>query len=148
VAKNIVRPVAGVLVGVALCFSSTVAAAATVPVAGAPMAPMSLSPFVALSAYGTIQSRDAVCAAVVGAAGAAAAAEGQAPAQGCVLPVLDPAAPVAVETAPAAPAYVAPAAGFGLGMGALLAGLALVAGLAAVLLSGNDNDDRLPISPD
>ena len=145
-AKNIVRPIAGVVVGMALCFSSTVAAAASVPAASAPFA--SISPFVALSAYGTMQSREAVCATAVGAAGVAAAAEGQAPAQGCVLPVLDPAAPVAVETAPAAPAYVAPAAGFGLGMGALLAGLALVAGLAAVLLSGNDNDDRLPNSPD
>ncbi len=109
---------------------------------------MSISPFVALSAYGTLQSRAAVCATANGAAGTAAAAEGQTPAQGCVLPVLDPVAPVAVEAAPAAPvASVAPAAGFGLGIGALLAGLVLVTGLAAVLLSGNDDDDRLPISP-
>ncbi len=145
-----VKPVAGVLVGIALCFSSTVAAAAAVPVAIAPFAPMSISPFVALSAYGTMQSRDAVCVAAVGAAGVAAAAEGQAPVQGCVLPVLDPAAPVVVETAPVAPVVFAPAAapGFGLGIGALLAGLVLVAGLAAVLLSGDDDDDRLPISPD
>jgi len=145
VAKNIVRSVAGVLVGVSLCFSSTIASAAAVPVARAPVA-MSISPFVALSAYGTIQSREAVCATAVGAAGAAAAAEGQAPAPACVLPVLDPVAPVAVETA--TPVAVAPAPGFGLGVGALLAGLALVAGLAAVLLSGNDDDDVLPISPD
>ena len=147
-AKNIVRPFAGVLVGAALCFSSTVSAVAAVPIAQAPSAPMSISPFVALSAYGTMQSRDAVCAAAVGAAGVAAAAEGQAPTPACVLPVLDPVPPVAVETAPVAPPYVAPAAGFGLGIGALLAGLALVAGLAAVLLSGNGDDDRLPISPD
>ena len=140
-AKNIVRPMAGVVVGMALCFSSTVAAAASVPAASAPFA--SISPFVALSAYGTMQSREAVCATAVGAAGVAAAAEGQAPAQGCVLPVLDPAAPVVVDTAPPPPVAVAPA-GFGLGMGALLAGLALVAGLAAVLLSGND-DGNLPI---
>jgi hypothetical protein len=147
VAKNIVRPFAGALVGVALCFSSTAAAAATVPAAGAVAAPMSISPFVALSAYGTMQSRDAVCAAGVGAAGVAAATAGQTPAQGCVLPVLDPVAPVAVETAPPVPVAVAPA-GFGLGIGALIAGLALVAGLAAVLLTGDDDDDRLPISPD
>jgi len=147
VGKNIVRPAAGVLVGMALCFSSTVAAATAVPAASAPAVPVSISPFVALSAYGTMQSREAVCATAVGAAGVAAAAEGQAPAQGCVLPVLDPAAPVVVDTAPPPPVAVAPA-GFGLGMGALLAGLALVAGLAAVLLSGNDDDDRLPISPD
>ena len=143
-AKNIVRPIAGVVVGMALCFSSTVAAAASVPAARAPFAP-SISPFVALSAYGTIQSREAVCATAAGSAGVAAAAEGQAPAQGCVLPVLDPVAPVVVETAP--PVAVAPAPGFGLGVGALLAGLALVTGLAAVLLSGNDDDDVLPISP-
>jgi hypothetical protein len=140
VAKNIVRPIAGVAVGVALCFSSTVAAAASVP-ARAPVA-SSISPFVALSAYGTIQSREAVCATAAGAAGVAAAAEGQAPAQGCVLPVLDPAAPVAVETAPPPAVAVAPA-GFGLGIGALLAGLVLVAGLAAVLLKNNGG--RLPI---
>jgi len=146
VGKNIVRPAAGVLVGMALCFSSTVAAATAVPAASAPAVPVSISPFVALSAYGTLQSREAVCATAAGAAGAAAAAEGQAPGQGCVLPVLDPPAPVAVNTAPP-PAYVAPA-GFGLGIGALLAGLALVTGLAAVLLSGNDDDDVLPISPD
>ena len=145
-AKKIVKPFAGLLVGVALCFGSTAAAASTVPAARAPFAPISISPFVALSAYGTMQSREAVCAASVGAAGVAAAAEGQAPAQGCVLPVLDPAAPVVVETAPPVPVAAAPA-GFGLGIGALLAGLALVAGLAAVLLSGNDDDDRLPISP-
>jgi len=142
VARQIVKPVAGVLVGVALCFSSTAAVASTVPAARAPIAPFSISPFVALSAYGTMQSREAVCAAGVGAAGVAAAA-GQAPAQGCVLPVLDPVAPVAVETAPVAPVAVAPAGGFGFGVGALLAGLALVAGLAAVLLK--DGDGNLPI---
>ncbi len=95
-----------------------------------------------------MQSRSAVCAAAVGAAGVSTAAQGQVPAQGCVLPVLDPAAPIAVETAPVAPVFVPAAApGFGLGIGALLAGLVLAAGLAAVLLSGN-NDGRLPISPD
>jgi hypothetical protein len=134
----------------AMCFSSTVAAAATVPASPTSFAPTSISPFVALSAYGTVQSREAVCAAAAGAAGIAAAAEGQTPAQGCVLPVLDPAAPAVVDTAPAVPVAVAPVAGsgFGLGIGALLAGLVLVAGLAAVLLSGNGNNDRLPISPD
>jgi len=142
VARQIVKPVAGVLVGVALCFSSTAAVASTVPAARAPIASFSISPFVALSAYGTMQSREAVCAAGVGAAGVAAAA-GQAPAQGCVLPVLDPVAPVVVEPTPVAPVAVAPAGGFGLGVGALLAGLALVAGLAAVLLK--DGDGNLPI---
>jgi hypothetical protein len=151
VAKNIVRPIAGAVVGMALCFSSTIAAAASVPAERAPFAPASISPFVALSAFGTMQSREAVCAAAVGAAGVAAAAEGQAPAQGCVLPVLDPVAPVAVQTAPAV--AVEPASGFGLGVGALLAGLALVAGLAAVLLKDDNGDlpigngGLFPISP-
>ena len=142
--KKIVKTVSGAIVGIALCFSSTVATAATAPVA-ATYAPMSISPFVALSAYGTMQSRSAVCATAVGAAGVSAAAEGQA-APGCVLPVLDPVAPVVVETAPVGFAPVA-APGFGFGIGALLAGLVLVAGLAAVLLIDND-EGRLPLSPE
>ena len=147
-AKNRVSALASVLVATAMCFSSTVAAAATVRVAHAAVAPMSISPFVALSAFGTMQSRSSVCAAAVGAAGVAAAVEGQAPAQGCVLPVLDPVAPAVVEIAPVAPVAYAPVAGsgFGPGIGALLAGLMLIAGLAAGLLSGNN--DRLPIGPD
>ena len=128
------------MLGVALCFSSTVASAANAPVAAA-YAPISISPFVALSAFGTMQSRSAVCATAVGAAGVSAAAEGQAT-PGCVLPVLDPVAPVVVETAPVEIAPVA-ASGFGLGIGALLAGLVLVAGLAAVLIS--DDEGSLPI---
>ncbi len=120
VAKDRVSAVASVLVATAMCFNFTVAAAATVPVAHAAVARMSISPFVALSVFGTMQSRSAVCAA---AAGVAAAAEGQAPGQGCVLPVLDPAAPVVVETT-------------------------LDAGLAAVLLSGNGNIALKPIGPD
>lgn len=146
--KKILKTVSGAIVGVALCFSSTVAVAATAPVALA-RAPMSISPFVALSAYGTMQSRSAVCATAVGAAGVSAAAEGQAT-PGCVLPVLDPVVPAVVESAPVgAPVGFAPvaASGFGLGIGALLAGLVLVAGLAAVLLSSN-NEGSLPISPE
>jgi hypothetical protein len=141
VSKKIFKTVTGATLGLALCFSSTVASAATVPAA-----PMSISPFVALSAYGTMQSRSAVCATAVGAAGAAAAVEGQ-PAAGCVLPVLDPVAPVVVDTAP--PVSLAPvaASGFGFGVGAILAGLIALAGIAAVVLSSKDDDGRLPISP-
>jgi len=151
VSKKILKIVSGTVLGGALCLSSTVAMAAKAPIAApvaSAFAPMSISPFVALSAYGTMQSRSAVCATAVGAAGVAAAAEGQA-APGCVLPVADPVAPVAAEAAPlGVPAAVVPvAAGFGLGLGALLAGLVAVAGIAAVVLSGND-DGRLPISPD
>ncbi len=149
--KNMSRHAAGAITGLALCFSSTVASAATMPLSSSAFAPSTISPFVALSAFGTMQSRSAVCAAAVGAAGVSSAAQGQVPAQGCVLPVLDPVAPVAVETAPiGAPVFVPAASpGFGFGIGALIAGLVLIAGLAAVLLSGNgDDDDRLPISPD
>lgn len=142
VSKKVFNTLTGATLGFALCFSSTVASAAAVT-----SAPMSISPFVALSAYGTMQSRSAVCATAVGAAGAAAAVEGQ-PAAGCVLPVLDPVAPVVVETAPAAVFVPAAARGFGFGIGALLAGLIALAGIAAVVLSKGDDDDRLPISPD
>ena len=105
------KAVAGAVIGFALCFTSTVASATAVPAVSASFAPVSISPFVALSAYGTMQSRQAVCAAAVGAAGVAAAAEGQTPAQGCVLPVLDQVAPAVVETAPVAPIGVAPVPG-------------------------------------
>jgi hypothetical protein len=115
-----------------------------VPSASVAYAPLSISPFVALSAYGTTQSRSAVCAAAVGAAAATAAGQ---PAAGCVLPVVDP-APVAVapEAVPVAYAPV-PGGGLGLGVGAILAGLIAVAGLAAVLLSSNGKG-RLPLTPD
>ncbi len=139
--KNI-KTVFGGLVGFTLCVSSTVATAATSRSAAVPN-PASISPFVALSAFGTMQSRSAVCATAVGAAGAAAAA-GQAP-SGCVLPVLDPVAPAVVEAAPVA--YVPVAAG-GFSLFPLLAGLALVAGLAAfILLDDDDREDLQPISP-
>jgi hypothetical protein len=141
VSKKMFKTVTGATLGLALCFSSTVASAAAVPAA-----PMSISPFVALSAYGTMQSRSAVCATAVGAAGAAAAVEGQ-PAAGCVLPVLDPvAAPLGNAPPPVAMAPVV-APGFGFGVGAILAGLVALAGIAAIVLSNNDDDGRLPISP-
>ena len=148
---KIVKAVSGTVLGGALCLSSTVASAAGAPVAAqsvsSAFAPMSISPFVALSAYGTMQSRSAICGVAVGAAGVAAAGEGQA-APGCVLPVLDPAVPVVVDTAPVGvPVAVPVASGFGFGIGALLAALVAAAGIAAVLLTGND-DGRLPISPD
>jgi len=141
VTKKVFKTLTGATLGLALCFSSTVASAAAVPVA-----PMSISPFVALSAYGTMQSRSAVCATAVGAAGAAVAVEGQ-PAAGCVLPVLDPVVPVVVETAPPVVFTPAAAPGFGFCIGALLAGLVALVGIAAVVLSKGDDDDRLPTSP-
>lgn len=145
VSMKILKTGIAATLGVALCLSSTMASAT---VSASSFAPMSISPFVALSAYGTMQSRSAVCATAVGAAGVSAAVDGQ-PTAGCVLPLLDPVAPVVVETAPPV-VYNTPVAssGFGLGIGALLAGLVAVAGIAAVVLSNDDDDDKLPISPD
>jgi hypothetical protein len=140
------KPVAGCVIAFAMCLSSTAASAASLPTASAfaptSINPASINPFVALSAYGTIQSQAAVCAAAGTAA--ATAANGQ-PAAGCVLPVVDPVAVVPVDAAPVALAPVG--GGFGLGVGAILAGLIAVAGLAAVLLSSNGKG-RLPVTPD
>jgi hypothetical protein len=119
-------------------------------------APRTVDPLVALSVFGTTESRAAVCAAgaqaaaAAGAALAAQAAPGQA---GCVLPVMDAAPPpVVTEAAPPPPAALAPVAvGGGSSIGALplLVGLAAIVALAAVVLKHNDSDGEinLPISP-
>ena len=126
------RQFVGALLGCALCLSSTAAGATTT--ASIP----SVSPLVVLSAFGTQGSASAVCA-----AGAAAA---QAPAAGCVLPAVDP-APVAAAPAPT-PVYAPVADGRGIGLFPILAGLAVVAGLAALLLIDGDDDDEDQVSPD
>lgn len=110
-------------------------------------APARIDPLVALSALGTAQSRTAVCAAgaTAAAAGAAtAAAQGAAP--GCVLPVQ--AAPPVAQTPP--PPYVETAAApKAMGMWPALLGLVALAAVAALLLSGDNDDegDLTPISP-
>ena len=81
------RRFAGAAVALSLCVSSTGAIAASTPSASN----TTISPLVALSALGSDASRAALCgAAAAAAAGAAAVAQGAA--QGCVLPVTDPAA--------------------------------------------------------
>ena len=119
-------------------------------------APRTVDPLVALSVFGTSESRAAVCAAgaqaaaAAGAALAAQAAPGQA---GCVLPVMDAAPPpVVTEAAPPPPAAVAPVAvGGGGTIGALplLVGLPAIVAIAAVVLKHKDTDGEinLPISP-
>jgi len=119
-------------------------------------APRTVDPLVALSVFGTSESRAAVCAAgaqaaaAAGAALAAQAAPGQA---GCVLPVMDAAPPpVVTEAAPPPPAAVAPVAvGGGGTIGALplLVGLAAIVAIAAVVLKHKETDGEinLPISP-
>lgn len=131
------RRILAALLSCALCFSSTAAGAATA------IPTPAISPWVALSALSTPASATAVCA-----AGAAAVSAAQAPAPGCVLPVVDQPPPV-----PAAP-IVAPVGepaveGRGIGLLPILAGLAVIAGVAALILSGGDDDDDdvEPISP-
>ena len=117
-------------------------------------APRSIDPLVALSVFGTSESRAAVCTAgATQAAAAAGAAMAQAAGTqpGCVLPVVDAApAPVMAEPAPPPAAAVAPAAvGGGIGALPLLLGLAAIVAVAAVVLSKSDKDGQinLPISP-
>lgn len=124
---------AGVAAAFALCFSSTVAAAATT----APV--QSVNPLVAVSIFGSPASAQAVCGSVAApAAGAAAAtaAQGQ---PGCVLPAVDAPPPVA-DVAPPPPAPR------GFGIMPILLGLLGIAALAALIASGNE-DGGSPVSP-
>lgn len=130
---------------VAISMLGSSAASAAAPVA------RSVDPLVALSVFGTAQSRAALCSAgAAAAAGAAVAA--QAPGAGCVLPVVDAPPPVAApEAAPPPAAAIAPAAVAESSLGAipLLLGLAAIAAIAIVVLKHNDSSGEinLPISP-
>ena len=115
-------------------------------------APRSIDPLVALSVFGTSESRAAVCAAGAAQAAAAGAAMAQAAGTqpGCVLPVVDAAPPPVVAEPPPPAVAVAPAAvGGGIGALPLLVGLAAIVAIAAVVLKHNDSDGEinLPISP-
>lgn len=108
----------------------------------------SIDPLVALSAFGTAQSRSAVCAAGATAAAAGAAATAQAPGANCVLPVTAEPVPV-VDTTPTA-TYVepVPSTGFGVGALPLLLGLAALVGAAVLLMGGDDDEgDLTPVTP-
>lgn len=115
-------------------------------------APKSIDPLVALSVFGTSESRAAVCAAgasAAAAAGSAVAAQAGAARPGCVLPVVDAAPPPAgTEAPPPMPAVaVAPVATAG-SVFPLLLGLAAVVVAAVVLKHGSSNGEiNLPISP-
>ena len=114
-------------------------------------APRTVDPLVALSVFGTSESRAAVCAAganAAAAAGAAVAAQAGTGRTGCVLPVVDAAPPpIVTEAAPPPPMAVAPVAVAG-SVFPLLLGLAAVV-IAAVVLKHNDSNGEinLPISP-
>jgi hypothetical protein len=118
-------------------------------------APRTVDPLVALSVFGTSESRAAVCAAgaqAAAAAGAALAAQAAPGQTGCVLPVVDAAPPpVVTETAPPLPPAgpVAVAGGSSIGALPLLLGLAAIVAIAAIVLKHNDRSGEinLPISP-
>lgn len=97
------RPIATLAVALSLSTGSIASAA---PLASGPV-----NPLVALSVFGSAQSRAALCAA--GSAAAAAAATSSAQAQsGCVLPAVDAPPPAVVENVPPpmTPYAAAPAA--------------------------------------
>src|SRR4051812_20011421 len=116
------KGVVGVLVASSLFVSSTGAVAATsLPSAAVPAT--QISPWVALSAM----SGGAPAAALCGAAAVAAAAQA---ANGCVLPALDNAPPVAQAGPPPQPIPVPPVegpSGLGLGMDPLMLALGVLA---------------------
>lgn len=121
----------------ALCVSSTGAIAAT----GA--APQPVNPLATISIFASPAAATALCGnnAAVAAAGAAAA---QAPAAGCVLPVVDPAPlPPVSQVAPLPPPPPAP----GIGLLPILLGVAGIVALALLIASQDDDtDDDVPVS--
>ena len=123
------KKLAGAVAAFALCVSPTIATAATTPAA------QPVSPLVAVSVFGTQASAQIICS--QGAAGAAAAAQGQA---GCVLPAIDVPPPVIQGAAPPPPP---PVGGIGT-IGWLLAGLDALLVIAAIstLLDDDDDDDE------
>lgn len=110
---------------------------------------LAVDPLVALSAFGTAQSRAAVCAAG-SAAVAAGAAAAQAPGQNCpLLPVVTQppaAAPPPVTTTDLPPPPPPSGGGFGINPLYILGGL-LVGGLLLWLLLDDKDKDRDPVSP-
>ena len=128
-----------------LAWSILASSAATAATA----APPRVDPLVALSVFGTAQSRAFVCGAGTAAAATAGAAMVQPDAAqpNCVLPVVDAAAPVA-EPVPATSVEVAPSTGTTVGALPLLVGLAAIVAIAAVVLKHDDDDGEinLPIS--
>lgn len=126
---------AAMMIAGSLMLSSTAANAAA-----------TISPWAALSAFGTQASRDAACGTAV--AGAAAAAAAQGAASGCVLPVTDPAPPPppVVQNIPVPPPPIESASGGGFGISPLVLALGALAIGGLIYLLVNDDDDE--VSPD
>ena len=132
--QNWARSLAAIAAAVGLTTSAVASAAA--------VRAQSINPLVALSAFGSLQSRTALCAASSAAVTAAAAQMSQAP-QGCVLPVADPAPPPVVSEAPPPPIAAAPAPGLAAST-SLLPFFVGLGGIAAlVLLLDRDNRGRI-----
>lgn len=104
-----------------------------------------ISPWVALSALGSTVSSATLCST---AAVAASSAQNAAP--GCVLPQVDAPPPV-VDTSPPVAGGAPVASGGGISLVPILVGLAaLIAGLALLAGGGDDDSDTItlpPISP-
>ena len=141
------------LVGVAVCFASVAASAASAPIS----ANASLSPFVALSAFSSSTSSAALCAAALQGASvlqgataiqSAAVMQSSVGTPGCVLPAVDPAPPVVSEVAPAPPFVPAAVQASGFNFLPVLGVLAVIAALAIGLRAfDNDNGNPTPVSP-
>ena len=123
--------ISALIAGASLLLTTPAAAASAIPSAG------SISPWAALSAFGTQASGAALCASSVAAASAAQAAPAR---PGCVLPVVD-AVPPPVVTGPPPVAALPPAVGGGLGISPLLLGLGLLTVIGLLALAHGDDDD-------
>lgn len=99
------------------------------------------SPWAALSAFASPASSQALC----GAAATAAAAQGVT--TGCMFPVLDaPVAPAAAEAAQVGSASTVTSSA-AIGVLPLLAGLALIGGVAGLLLGSGEGQAQISVSP-
>jgi hypothetical protein len=146
-AQTSVRSLSAVIAAFSLATSAVASAAPAAPVASS-----ALNPLVALSVFGSAQSRAALCS--VGAAAVAGAATSAAQSRpGCVLPVGDaPPPPVVAETPPPPPPMMAAAAPavapnllpLLLGLGAFAAVFFL---LGDEILGHDDADFTFPTSP-
>lgn len=127
-----------------ISFGAAVSLVASPALASAAAPARTISPMVALSIFGSQASATALCGASATTVAASAAATAQAPAGGCVLPLVDAPPPVPV----AEPLPVAqPVASSGFGIAPILLGLAGIAILAALIASsGDDNDNDPPVS--
>ena len=107
-------------------------------------APAPVNPFAVMGAFGSPASAAALCGNVTSTATAGVATAAQAPAPGCVLPVVETAAPVAQDI-PAPSPMVAVA------NNAILPALLVISGIAAwallFALESDDDDDDGDIAP-